>query len=103
MKEHDTNLLKSLASQFNLSYTAFGSSITNEDQPASGALTLTDAWGTALEPAPLSPIDAAPYALLSGTIKATYSAHRPTENGKIVVSPGIMTGNTGTCFLILIL
>ncbi|THH12982.1 hypothetical protein EW146_g7187 [Bondarzewia mesenterica] len=98
-KQRDTDLLKSLAEQFNLSYTAFGSAISAEDAPAYGTLTLTDAWGTALEPAPITPTDpdAVPYRILSGTIKATYDSHRGLKGGEnIVVSPGIMSGNTDT-------
>lgn len=97
-KEHDTALLKGLAHDFNLSYTAFGAQITGQDAPAYGTLTISDAWGAALEPAPISPIDAPEYALLSGTIKATYNAHRGLQgDDNIVVAPGIMSGNTGTC------
>ncbi|RDX54257.1 carboxypeptidase S [Lentinus brumalis] len=97
VKEQDTALLKTLAQEFNLSYTAFGSQITGKDGTAYGTLTLTDAWGTALEPAPISPIDAPEYALLSGTIKATYNAHRSLKGDKsIVIAPGIMSGNTDT-------
>ena len=96
MKEHDTALLKSLAHEFNLSYTAFGSQVTGQDAPAYGTLTISDAWDAALEPAPISPIDAPEYALLSGTIKATYNAHRSLkDDDAIAVSPGIMSGNTG--------
>ncbi|KAI0629289.1 carboxypeptidase S [Trametes polyzona] len=97
VKEHDTALLKGLAHAFNLSYTAFGSQITGKDAPAYGTLTISDAWGASLEPAPISPIDAPEYALLSGTIKATYNAHRGLEgDDNIVVAPGIMSGNTDT-------
>ncbi|KAI9064054.1 carboxypeptidase S [Trametes sanguinea] len=98
VKEHDTALLKGLAQDFNLSYTAFGSRITGEDGgPAYGTLTISDAWGAALEPAPISPIDAPEYALLSGTIKATYNAHRELEgDDNVIVAPGIMSGNTDT-------
>lgn len=67
-----------------------------------GTLTLTDASGSALNPAPITPTgdgeDAAPYHLLSGTIKATYNAHHKLElygNNTINVSPGLPTGNTG--------
>jgi Gly-Xaa carboxypeptidase len=99
VKEHDSKLLAGLADKFNLSYTAFGNKISTEgqDAPSWGTLTLTDAWGTALEPAPVTPIDDAPYKLLSGTIKTTYAAHRKLQFNAdaIAVAPGIMTGNTG--------
>jgi len=95
VKKHDTALLKSLAKGFNLSVTAFGDDL-SQGAPAYGTLTLSDAWGTALEPAPNTPTDAAPYALLSGTIKAAYNSHRSLQGDNIVVSPGIMSGNTDT-------
>jgi Gly-Xaa carboxypeptidase len=100
VKGRDTNVLKPLAKEFNLTYTAFGSAISAEAGTAAGILTLTDAWGTALEPAPVTPTseDSVPWQLLSGTIKATFNAHRGLEGeDNIFVSPGIMTGNTGRC------
>ncbi|KAF7308645.1 Gly-X carboxypeptidase [Mycena chlorophos] len=97
---HDTRLLYSLAKDFNLSYTAFGKAISQEGAPAFGTLTLADAYGTSLEPAPVSPISGAgseAYQLLSGTIKSTFAAHRSQESGDgIVVAPGMSTGNTDT-------
>ena len=68
------------------------------DAPARGALTLSNAWGSALEPAPVSPLDAPEYALFSGTIKATYNAHRNLAgDGNVAVAPSIMPWNTGAC------
>ncbi|CAA7267427.1 unnamed protein product [Cyclocybe aegerita] len=101
IKAHDTVLLKSLAHKFNLSYSAFGSQISEEGVSAKGALTLADAFNGSLEPAPVTPTgkDAAPFQLLSGTIKATYNAHRSISDGEsIIVAPSIMTGNTDTRF-----
>ncbi|KIJ65653.1 hypothetical protein HYDPIDRAFT_88243 [Hydnomerulius pinastri MD-312] len=96
----DINLLKSLASDFNLSYTAFGANINDVNSPAYGTLTLSTAYGKeGLEPAPITPSDAAPYEVLSGTIKAAYNSHRGiTGNDNIIISPGIMSGNTDTRF-----
>ncbi|KAF8273163.1 carboxypeptidase S [Lactarius quietus] len=55
-------------------------------QSSISALTLTDAWGTALEPAPVTPTDgSAPWQLLSGTIKATYNAHRDLEGADNII------------------
>ncbi|KAI0924588.1 hypothetical protein AcW2_005436 [Taiwanofungus camphoratus] len=98
VKEHATAVLKSVASDFNLSYTAFGSSITGQDVPAYGTLALSDAWGTALEPAPITPVgqDAAPFQLLSSTIKATYNSHHSLEEDGITVIPSLVSGNTDT-------
>lgn len=100
-KVRDIELLESLANDFNLSYTAFGSHISNEDAPSYGTLTLSTAFGEGLEPAPVTPSgeDAAPFQLLSGSIKAAYNSHRNISGSDaIIVSPGIMSGNTDTRF-----
>ncbi|OJA10670.1 hypothetical protein AZE42_01027 [Rhizopogon vesiculosus] len=100
-KVRDIELLESLASNFNLSYTAFGAHISDVDAPSYGTLTLSDAFQGGLEPAPVTPsgTDAAPFQLLSGTIKATYNSHRNIPGSDtIIVSPGIMSGNTDTRF-----
>jgi Gly-Xaa carboxypeptidase len=99
VKKHDTHLLREFGAKFNLSVVAFGSRLSDADVPAYGALELSDAWGTALEPAPVTDTSAAPYKLLSGTIKAVYAAHRGGEPEEpIHVAPGIMSGNTGRSF-----
>ncbi|KAI9453412.1 hypothetical protein BJY52DRAFT_1189633 [Lactarius psammicola] len=101
VQQHDTLILKHLAKEFNLSFTSFGSDVTPKGTPTAGKLTLTDAWNTGLEPAPVTPTDedSAPWRLLSGTIKATYNAHRGLEGAdNIFVSPGITSGNTDTLY-----
>jgi Gly-Xaa carboxypeptidase len=97
VKAHDTRLLRAFGKEFNLSVTAFGTRLTDADVPAYGSLELSDAWGTALEPAPVTDTEGASYKLLSGTIKAVYAAHRGGEPKEpIHVAPGIMSGNTDT-------
>ena len=104
IKARDTKLLDSLAKAFNLTYEAFGKTISEEGAPSSGTLTLSDPDNLGLEPAPITPTgeDAAPYHLLSGTIKATYNAHRSILNttDAIIVAPGMMSGNTGMFFFV---
>jgi Gly-Xaa carboxypeptidase len=102
---HDTALLADLATKFNLSYTAFGKTLSPPGAPALGTLTLKDGLviGTSLEPAPVSPIageGSEAYQLLSGTIKATYATHRGLDvagagGDAIAVAPSMSTGNTG--------
>ncbi|KAI0954058.1 hypothetical protein AcW1_006673 [Taiwanofungus camphoratus] len=100
VREHSTAILKPLATRFNLSYVAFGSHVTEEGVPSYGTLTLSDAWNTALEPAPVTPTgpDAVPFQLLAGTIKATYNAHRALQADPITVIPSLGAGNTDTRF-----
>ncbi|KAF9016901.1 carboxypeptidase S [Hymenopellis radicata] len=95
---HDTQTLTKLAKEFNLTYTSFGELIL-EGAPEK-TLVLSDAFGNALKPAPRTPSSgegAAPYELISGTIKATFNAHRGiVGDNNIAVSPGMMSGNTDT-------
>jgi Gly-Xaa carboxypeptidase len=99
VQQRDTDVLKHLAKEFNLTYTAFGLEVSNEDGPTAGTLILTDAFSTALEPAPVTPVTegSTPWHLLSGTIKATFNSHRGLDGAdNIIVSPGITSGNTDT-------
>ncbi|KAK2463679.1 hypothetical protein APHAL10511_004430 [Amanita phalloides] len=96
VQRYDTKRLKKLASHYNLSFNAFGESITSDGASSSGALTLSNAH-VGLEPSPVTPSDASPYLLLSGTIKATFNSHRALQGSdNIYVAPGMMTGNTDT-------
>jgi Gly-Xaa carboxypeptidase len=93
-RNRDIQLLTSLANQFNLSFDAFGVIIREEG--SKGSLTLGDPFHDSLEPAPISPLDAAPYRLLSGTIKAAFNSHHNLAGAdNIIVTPGTMSGNTG--------
>jgi Gly-Xaa carboxypeptidase len=93
---HDMKFIKPFAEKFNLSLVAFGTLVTDAGVPSYGTLELSDAWGTALEPAPVTSTNAAPYKLLAGTIKEVYASHRGGEPEQDVnVAPGIMGGNTG--------
>lgn len=101
--ERDTNTLKGLAEKFNLTFTSFGKIVSDSASASSyGSLYLSDAYDSSLEPAPTTPTSgpmAAPYELLSGTIQATYNAHRGLEgNNNVVVAPGMPSGNTDTRF-----
>ncbi|KAG8683468.1 hypothetical protein FRC11_013533, partial [Ceratobasidium sp. 423] len=91
LKESITSKLIPLAEKFSLTLTSV--SRANVTTGKVGTLTLSDAWGTALEPAPITPTagtEAAAYKLLSGVIRHTRGDKRT------VVSPAIMSGNTDT-------
>ncbi|KAG6810887.1 hypothetical protein H0H92_009917 [Tricholoma furcatifolium] len=99
VQSHDTKLLQNLAEKFNLTYNAFGETLSPEGAPAAGTLTLSDAYGTALEPAPVTPssLESHPWKLLSGTIKAIFDSRNDVMGGKeVIVSPGMPSGNTDT-------
>jgi Gly-Xaa carboxypeptidase len=98
---HATKIIMPLTEKFNFSLTAFGIAYTDPSLPTWASLVLSDAFGTALEPAPLTPYvgpDSTAYQILSGTIKSTYNAHRSINGDHIKVQPGYMTGNTDTRF-----
>ena len=99
---HHTDLLTDLARRFNLSFSAFGKDVEVGSGPKYGGLELSNAWGSGLEPAPVSPFGehAEPYQLLAGTIRATYQSRLGVENAteskdEIIVAPGVLAGNTG--------
>lgn len=104
-KDHKIAALIDIAKGFNLSFTAFGKQISEEGKPAWGVLDLSDPFDSASEPSPVAPTDSEAYRILSGSIKATYGAHRHIygsvgvqENkleDEIIVSPGLMSGTTG--------
>ncbi|KAG9119675.1 hypothetical protein FRC07_005184, partial [Ceratobasidium sp. 392] len=92
LQESITAKLLPLAQKYNLTLSSFSSNQTLTTGGL-GTLTLSDAFGTALKPAPLTPTEgkeAAAYRLLSGVIRKTRG------DKKTVVSPSIMTGNTDT-------
>ncbi|KAJ4371275.1 hypothetical protein N0V83_004492 [Neocucurbitaria cava] len=91
IKTHITSLAGQIAQKYNLTLHAFNGTET----PSS--ITLTHGV-TALEPAPVTPTElhpssndtlVTPYAVLAGTTRALYGKD-------LLVSPGIMTGNTDT-------
>jgi Gly-Xaa carboxypeptidase len=88
VKDKLTHLAKHVAAKFNLTVNAF-----NGKGEAPSSITLK-ARANDFEPAPITPttIDPiTPYAIISGTTRALYGED-------IVMSPGIMTGNTDTRF-----
>ncbi|KAE9388747.1 carboxypeptidase S [Gymnopus androsaceus JB14] len=96
--KQDADLLLPLAQEFGLTFSAFGELLsTPEPDQVAGSLKLTSFIG--LEPAPVTPTRgdiSAPYQLVSGTIKATYNAHRDLQGDNILVGPGIPRGNGDT-------
>lgn len=94
VREHATQILADLAHKHNLTYHPFEQVSTVDVVPSKGALTLTDMWAT--PPAPVTLTDTSAYRVLSGTIRATYMAHRGVrDDAAIAIAPGIMSGNTG--------
>lgn len=97
--KHDADLFLPLAQELGLTFSAFGELLLSPDHDqVKGTLNLKSFIG--LEPAPVTPTRgdiSAPYQLLSGTIKATYNAHRDLPEGdhNIFVGPGAPMGNGG--------
>ncbi|KAF8312643.1 Zn-dependent exopeptidase [Clavulina sp. PMI_390] len=127
---HLTTLLLPLASEYNLNFISFGQDLSSQTRPvitpcieqhapkllniptpssdsaclsalnASGTLRLSDAYNTALEPAPITPTDTAAYKILSGSIHATHArttfSDPKVKQKEMIVSPNVSGGNTDT-------
>ncbi|KAH8103886.1 carboxypeptidase S [Cristinia sonorae] len=100
LKARIVEILQPAIRKYNLSVNAFGEQIDDPEKTAfAGHLTLSDAFGTALEPAPITSTSSNPaYQFLSGTIIAVQktSAKGRSSNAPVVVAPGILIGNTDT-------
>ncbi|KAF8141984.1 hypothetical protein EV363DRAFT_41098 [Boletus edulis] len=89
-----------VAAKHNMTLDAFGKMVGSQG-PSWGTIRLSDAFDSALVPAPVTPTTGSrPYELLSGTIRSTLETHLRTDGLPMtaVVSPGLMTGNTDTRF-----
>ncbi|TBU30546.1 carboxypeptidase S [Dichomitus squalens] len=94
------NVVKPIVARLRLELDAFGNAsfaMKPEGGESSGVLRITDAFGTALEPAPVTPMgDGGPFQLLSGTIIGVLGAsNRTGYDKKVFIAPGMSTGNTG--------
>ncbi|THH10750.1 hypothetical protein EW145_g1115 [Phellinidium pouzarii] len=90
-----------IARSFNLSLNAFENETLSTDEQASaaGRLSLTDAYGTGLNPAPITPTaGSGPWQLLSGSILFTFATNKRSDltHEKVSVAPGLSLGNTDT-------
>ncbi|KAG6374707.1 hypothetical protein JVT61DRAFT_4077 [Boletus reticuloceps] len=86
-----------VAAKHNMTLEAFGKMVGSQG-PSWGTIRLSDAFDSALIPAPVTPTTGSrPYELLSGTIRSTLQTHLRKDGFPMtaVVSPGLMTGNTG--------
>ncbi|KAI0369802.1 carboxypeptidase S [Pilatotrama ljubarskyi] len=100
LKKRITRVVQPVAERFGLDLDAFGEKtvVTTGTGQSSGKLRISDAFGTALEPAPITPMgDSGPFQLLSGTIIGVLGAsNRTGYDKKTYIAPGMSTGNTDT-------
>ena len=99
LQDRYRDVLGPVAAELNLSLDAFGSLLTSDAHEApAGHIKLSDAYGTALDPAPVTPtFGSAPWEILSGTIISSIQTSGREEASKpIVVAPGLGIGNTDT-------
>ncbi|KAG1905205.1 uncharacterized protein F5891DRAFT_677915 [Suillus fuscotomentosus] len=95
LQQHMIDLLTPLAAKYDLALVAFGSNVT---YGSAGRVVLSDFLGTALEPSPVTPTEYGPWALLQGSIKATFESSPTRNSSKVVVTPSLSIGNTDTRF-----
>jgi len=94
LQERFADVVAPIAAKHNMSLDAFGTTVGLE-APRWGHVKLSDAFQSALEPAPVTPTaGSGPYELLSGTILSTLKTNLRTDNlpDEVVVSPGLSLG-----------
>ncbi|KAG1821064.1 uncharacterized protein BJ212DRAFT_977270 [Suillus subaureus] len=95
LQQHMVDLLTPLAAKYDLALVAFGSNVTCG---GAGQVVLSDFLGTALEPSPVTPTEYGPWALLQGSIKATFESSPTRNSSEVVIIPSLSIGNTDTRF-----
>lgn len=96
------NIVGPVAAKYNMSLDAFGEAVGLE-APTWGRVKLSDAFKSALEPAPVTPTaGSGPYELLSGTVLSTLKTNLRTNNfpEDAVISPGLNLGTIQILVLI---
>ncbi|OJA18441.1 hypothetical protein AZE42_05816, partial [Rhizopogon vesiculosus] len=91
LQDRFTNIVAPVAAKYNMSLDAFGKTVGLE-VPTWGLVKLSDAFASALEPAPVTPTTGSgPYELLSGTVLSTLKTNLRTDNppDDAVVTPGL--------------
>ncbi|KAJ6591664.1 hypothetical protein DFH09DRAFT_907487 [Mycena vulgaris] len=92
VQQHIVQLVSPIAAEFNMSLHAFGLPPA-EDVIQKHRIVLTDAFDTALEPSPVTPIDSrGPYDLLAGTIKSALETAERYNSTGVVISPSLGLG-----------
>ncbi|KAF8845156.1 carboxypeptidase S [Paxillus ammoniavirescens] len=86
LQQHLTDILYPVVSKYDLTLNAFGR-VVHTGQ--GGVVTLSDAYGSALEPSPVTPAGFGPYSILGGTIKATMESSDFYNVTSIVVAPSL--------------
>lgn len=93
LKEEFTSIVLPVAARYNLSVEAFGK---NVSAGSAGHIVLSDAFGSGLEPSPVTPMGKDdPYQVLAGSIKATIESASGYNASGVVVAPLLQIGNTG--------
>lgn len=101
LKAHASAILGPVATSLNMTFSAFADpdgASADVTGPATGHVRLSDAWGTALDPAPVSPTDSEQWRILAGTIRAAWgpTGGSSVEEPDVVVVPSLLGGNTGS-------
>ena len=94
LQQRIKNIAARVAYNFDASLVAFGEEIPTGHGSHVVVMNISTAFDSALEPAPRTPTghNAAPYKLLSGTIRAAFHARGVSD---VIVAPGMLPGNTG--------
>ncbi|KAI8996549.1 carboxypeptidase S [Trametes punicea] len=96
LKQHFTTVTIPVATRLNLSLQAFGHDV-SAGSGKGGHVVLSDAFGTGLEPSPVTPMgEHDPSQVFAGTLKATIETAEDYNASGVIVAPLLQLGNTDT-------
>ncbi|KAI6000975.1 hypothetical protein F5J12DRAFT_906522 [Pisolithus orientalis] len=87
LQQHLIDVLLPVAASHELTLRAFGRVIKTGD---SGEIAVSDTFGTALEPSPVTPMGYGPYSILGGTVKATMATSQLYNDATVILGPFLL-------------
>ncbi|KAH7909065.1 hypothetical protein BJ138DRAFT_1156113, partial [Hygrophoropsis aurantiaca] len=98
LQKYFVGVLAPVATKYDLTLNAFGQTVVTGK---AGEVVLSDAFNSALEPSPVSPIRYGPYSILGGSIKAALESSTFRNSTGVVLSPSLSLGTSAFCGLAL--
>lgn len=91
LQQHLIQVLHPVACKYDLTFTAFGQLVHTGQ---AGQVSISEEYGSALNPSPVTPAGDGPYAILAGTIRTTMESSTFYNVTQVVVAPSLALGES---------